>query len=155
MLEYFIKLITKLKKSTFVDLKKGKDAKGSAYKPIKFPLFVQYKDDNISSTSNAPTIEINKNNVNTPFNDNFELTERKWYFITLKIGTNKNLQTSNTGSGSLSGQEIEIDYQITISNARENESVQLFFPGETKDFPNISIPLYLYSLEFDYIGKLT
>jgi hypothetical protein len=42
-----------------------------------------------------------------------------------------------------------------LSNAREKESIQLFFPGENEDFPNIKMPLYLYSLEFDFIGKLT
>lgn len=67
----------------------------------------------------------------------------------------QNLKASNTGAGNFSGQSNEIDYGITLSNAREKESIQLFFPGELEDFPNIQIPLYLYSLEFEFIGRLT
>jgi hypothetical protein len=58
LLEYYLKLITKIPKTQFADLKKQKESTSSTSKSIKFPLYVQYKDKDILGTSAGPSIRI-------------------------------------------------------------------------------------------------
>ena len=47
-----------------------------------------------------------------------------------------------------SGNQHEIDFTFNLSNPRENNSIQLYFPADTEELQNVRLPLYLYSLDF-------
>lgn len=77
------------------------------------PMPVRIEFNNNSKSVN---VSLTEKNVNNPFNNKYQLSNKKWYFLTAK--TSKTHLSSGT-----------IQFELEISNPREAESLLVVYPG--------------------------
>ena len=107
------------------DNNKKKYLSGKRRAPYRFKMRIQVNrtDYNMHKQSppdrkeeNVDTFSINLKHVNHPLNDNYRLTNGKWYFCS--VGLTQMTYINNN-----------IDLMMLLSNPREKESLQIAFPG--------------------------
>ena len=136
---------------------------GTDYTSFTANVIYDLPRDNQGSYENLNQ-EIKDTNSNTPLSKEASITDKKWCFFKMKLGSDFNFKKGIINEVLRVDSFYELDFSFEVLDLRRNSTLQLGYPSaqqlrERKKYENttntLSVPAFLKSIHFGFVGRMS